>query len=81
MLTILCAACRNKLWKYEKIGHGHLVRCHKARITKWYKTEMLNDKIHCLCGKPIAIDKGSYYRMIAGSYTHTGTKKNKRKKR
>lgn len=77
MLTIHCAACRKKLWKYEKIGHGHVVRCHKERISKWYDIEVRDHKIHCLCGKVIGIDKGSHYRMISNSFTHTGTKRHK----
>lgn len=78
MLTIHCAACRKKLWKYDKIGHGHVVRCHKDRITKWFETETIGHKIHCRCGKEIGIDKGSHYRMIANAFTHTGTKRSKR---
>ncbi|BHH84823.1 hypothetical protein [Desulforhopalus sp. 52FAK] len=78
MLTILCAACRTKLWKYEKRGHGHVVRCHKERITKWYKADVVGHKVFCKCGKPIGVDKDGHYRMIAGSFTHTGTKQNKK---
>lgn len=78
MLTILCAACRKKLWKYEKLGHGHVVRCHKDRIGKWYTVEVVDHKLYCCCGKVIAIDKGSHYRMIANAFTHTGTKRNKK---
>lgn len=77
MLTIHCAACRKKLWKYDKVGHGHVVRCHKARIARMYATEVKAHKICCPCGKVIGIDKGSHYRMIANSFTHTGTKRNK----
>lgn len=39
MLTIRCAKCKSKLWKYDKIGQGEVLRCHKARITKWYVEE------------------------------------------
>jgi len=77
MLTIHCAACKTKLWKYDKIGHGHVVRCHKARIIKWYNGELVGSKFLCSCGKPIGIDKGSCFRMISGAFTHTGTKRNK----
>lgn len=77
MLTIHCAACKKKLWKYEKIGHGHVVRCHKERISKWYDIKAVDNKVHCSCGKVIGIDKGSHYRMISNSFTHTGTKRNK----
>lgn len=77
MLNILCAACKSKLWKYDKIGHGHVVRCHKARITRWFKAEQKEHKVYCKCGKPVGVDKGDHYRMISGTFTHTGTKRNK----
>lgn len=77
MLTILCAACKKKLWKYDKIGHGHVVRCHKDRIKKWYNVEIKEHKIYCKCGKVIGINKDGHYRMIANTFTHTGTKRNK----
>lgn len=76
MLTIYCAACRTKLWRYDKIGQGHVVRCHKAKIGKMYNGELREHKMFCPCGKPIGIDKGSHFRMIAGAFTHTGTKRN-----
>lgn len=78
MLTIHCAACKKKLWKYEKFGHGHVVRCHKSRITRMFPVEKVGAKIHCQCGKVIAVDKGSHYRMISKAFTHTGTKRNKK---
>ena len=78
MLTILCAACRSKLWKYEKRGYGHVVRCHKEGIVKWYKAELVGNKVHCKCGKAIGVDKETSYRMISGTFTHTGTKQNKK---
>ncbi len=77
MLTIHCAACKKKLWRYNKIGQGEVLRCHKERIDKIYHLAPLKgDKIHCLCGKKIGIDKGSYYKMIRKSFTYKGTKRN-----
>lgn len=78
MLTITCAACKTKLWRYEKIGHGHVVRCHKDRITKWFKAKERDHKVYCTCGKPIGVDKESHFRMIKGAFSFTGTKSNKR---
>ena len=76
MLTIKCAACKKKLWKYDKIGPGEVLRCHKDRVTKWYVSLEKNTKIKCLCGKKIGIDKGRYIKMIAKAFTYTGTKRN-----
>ena len=76
MLTIKCSACKRKLWKYDKIGQGQVLRCHKDRITKAYDYEQQGEKIVCLCGKPIGIDKGSSIKMIRNAFIYTGTKRN-----
>ena len=77
MLTIKCAACKTKLWRYDKIGPGEVLRCHKSRIDKVYtQYKTVKDKIYCTCGKPIGIDKGSFYKMISKAFTYSGTKRN-----
>jgi len=38
---------------------------------------MGEDKIKCLCGKDVGIDKGSYIKMIGKAFTYSGTKRNK----
>ena len=76
MLVIRCAACKNKLWKYDKIGPGEVLRCHKARITKKYRFAARDGKIACGCGKEIGIDKGSFIKMISKTFTYSGTKRN-----
>ena len=77
MLTIKCAACKQKLWKYDKIGPGEVLRCHKNRITKSYVSIERNNKIQCQCGKNIGIDKGRYIKMISKAFVYTGTKRNR----
>ena len=77
MLTIRCAACKGKLWRYRKIGPGEVLRCHKDRIQKMYTAVERDGRIYCSCGKDIGIDKGSFYKMIAKSFTYKGTKQNK----
>jgi len=79
MLIIKCAGCKRKLWKYNKIGHGKVLRCHKERITRPYldlstATDATNSKIYCQCGKEIGIDKGNYIKMIEKAFTYSGTK-------
>jgi hypothetical protein len=76
MLTIHCAACKKKLWRYDKIGPGAVLRCHKDRIKKMYNGEVYEHKIRCPCGKDIGIDKGMHYKMIAKAFTCKGTKRN-----
>ncbi|MDM8520021.1 hypothetical protein QUF64_08240 [Anaerolineales bacterium HSG6] len=76
MLTIKCAACKRKLWKYDKIGHGEVLRCHKSRMGRIYDYEQRAQKLFCRCGKPIGIDKGSFIKMIKNGFVYTGTKRN-----
>lgn len=76
MLILKCAACKGKLWRYDKIGPGEVLRCHKSRIKKMYSAEECDGRIYCSCGKDIGIDKGSFYKMIAKAFTYKGTKRN-----
>ena len=77
MLTIKCAACKRKLFKYDKIGQGEVLRCHKSRITQFYQQlDRVDAKVTCACGKALGIDKGTYYKMIAKAFTYSGTKRN-----
>lgn len=76
MLVIKCSACKRKLWKYDKIGQGEVLRCHKDRMTKIYVSIHQEKKILCRCGKEIGIDKGGYIKMIAKAFTYSGTKRN-----
>lgn len=76
MLIIRCSACKSKLWRYDKIGPGEVLRCHKVRIKKMFSAVVGdNGRIYCKCGKGIAIDKGSFYKMIAKAFTYRGTKR------
>ena len=76
MLVIRCSACKRKLWKYDKIGPGEVLRCHKDRIAKVYGFEEEWDRVSCLCGHTFGIDKGGYYKMIGKAFTCSGTKRN-----
>ena len=76
MLTIKCAACKRKLWKYEKIGKGEVLRCYKGRISREYVFHRQGNKILCVCGKEIGIDKGAHIKMIKKGFIYTGKKRN-----
>lgn len=76
MLVLKCAACKRKLWRYDKIGPGEVLRCHKDQIKKMYGSRTDGNKIQCLCGKDVGIDKGTYYKMVAKAFTCSGTKRN-----
>ncbi|MFO7814209.1 MAG: hypothetical protein R6V14_00455 [Halanaerobiales bacterium] len=54
MLTIKCSKCKNKLFKYKKIGKGKVLRCWKSKITRIYDTKVENGKLRCgKCGNII----------------------------
>ncbi len=79
MLILKCSACKKKLWRYDKIGQGEVLRCHKERIDKFFYEPPIGEadhKIYCACGKELGIDKGTFYKMIAKSFTYSGTKRN-----
>jgi DNA-directed RNA polymerase subunit RPC12/RpoP len=77
VLVLKCAACKKKLWRYDKIGPGDVLRCHKDRIIKMYASIKEDDKIKCFCGKDVGIDKGTFIKMISRAFTYSGTKRNK----
>jgi hypothetical protein len=78
MLTIKCAACKQKLFKYHKIGSGSVLRCHKDRIQRNFNSMQRAGVLLCsCCGQSIGRDKGSYYSMDRKAFTATGTKSNK----
>jgi DNA-directed RNA polymerase subunit RPC12/RpoP len=76
MLVLKCAACKKKLWRYDKIGPGDVLRCHKDRIIKMYSSIKEDNKIKCTCGKDIGVDKGLFIKMISKAFTYSGTKRN-----
>lgn len=76
LLLLKCSACRRKLWKYYKIGQGEVLRCHKERIRKIFVYNEDENKIKCVCGNVLGIDKGSFIKMIAKSFTYRGGKEN-----
>ncbi|MGB3340580.1 MAG: hypothetical protein WBB37_03765 [bacterium] len=76
MLTIKCAKCKRKLFKYLKIGKGRILHCWKQRIKSDY-TIHDGDVIKCKCGQVIGIDQTKWIKMHQKSFVYTGTKQNK----
>ncbi len=65
--------------KYDKIGPGEVLRCHKSRIQRDYgNLELVDQKWRCRCGKEIGIDRGGFIKMIAKAFVYSGTKRPKR---
>ncbi len=76
MLTIKCAKCKRKLFKYLKIGKGRVLHCWKQRIKSDY-TIHDDDNIKCKCGQMIGIDQGKWIKMRQEAFIYTGKKENK----
>lgn len=74
MLTIKCAKCKTKLFKYRKIGKGKVLKCHKSRIKRNYQIEVVVDEYRCPCGNVIGVDEGSAIKMNDQEFIYTGTK-------
>ena len=78
ILTIKCARCKEKLFKYKKIGQGRVLRCYESKITRMYEAVVENNKLICgECGNEIGEIKSNhsrYVKMNQDEFTYTGTK-------
>ena len=71
MITIRCARCNAKVFRYVKIGKGRVLHCWPGRIMKDYSVRQGNE-VRCGCGNLIGIDEGKWIRMKRGSFTSSG---------
>jgi hypothetical protein len=76
MLTIKCAKCKSKVFRYQKLGKGRVLRCYKGRIKNDYSVRD-GSKVLCKCGNLIGIDEQKWVKMRRASFFHTGTKSNR----
>ena len=76
MLVIKCAGCKAKLFKYDKIGHGAVLRCYKDKITKNYELKYKETEAVCKCGNIIGSNLGLCIKMNQSAFTYSGTKRN-----
>ncbi len=72
MIIVKCAKCKKKIFKYQKIGNGHLWHCWKERIIENYSLQDGN-KIKCQCGNLIGIEQGKWIKMKQHSFIYSGT--------
>jgi hypothetical protein len=76
MITIKCAKCRNKLFKYHKVGKGKVIHCWDAKVIKDY-TVAKNPEIFCVCGNLIGKRVPKGVRMKQNAFTCSGNITNK----
>ncbi|MDH4211204.1 MAG: hypothetical protein OEV79_07115 [candidate division WOR-3 bacterium] len=76
MLTIKCARCKGKIFRYLKVGKGHVLRCYKSRISRDYSIRE-GSEVLCRCGNLIGIEADKCIKMRRNAFFHTGTKVSK----
>jgi hypothetical protein len=72
MLTVKCAKCRSKVFKYSKVGKGRLLHCWPDRIVKDYSLRE-GSEVRCRCGNLIGIDEGRWIKLKSKSFIRSGT--------
>ena len=72
MMTIKCAACKSKVFKYQKVGKGKIITCWNSKIMKDYSLRE-NGLVKCTCGNVIGVEMGKGVRMKQGHFTFSGT--------
>ncbi len=73
MLIIKCSRCKKKIFKYQKIGSGAVLKCHFSKITEWLIEAPTTD-LFCECNNKIGIKKDDCYKMIEKSFVARGQK-------
>ncbi len=72
MITIKCAKCKRKIFKYLKIGKGKLWHCWHNRIMEDYGFRDGNE-VRCQCGNLIGINEGKWIKLKQNAFTYSGT--------
>lgn len=73
MITIKCAKCKAKLFRYLKIGKGQVRHLWPDRISEDFSIHEGNE-IKCQCGNVIGKDEEKYINLKRSAFTHTGRK-------
>ncbi len=72
MIIIKCARCKQKIFKYEKIGKGRIWHCWKQRIKKDYSLHK-DGEIRCSCGNIIGILEAKWIKMKQNAFEYSGS--------
>ncbi|NYT11404.1 MAG: hypothetical protein GKC03_02495 [Methanomassiliicoccales archaeon] len=72
MITIRCAKCKRRIFRYAKMKKVKVLHCWKDRIER---DDSIRDgeKVLCHCGNQIGVDEGKWIKMKQGSFTYSGT--------
>jgi len=74
MLTIKCAGCKAKIFKYKKFGKGKVLYCYKDRIKEDFSSKDGKDYKCKKCGRVIGLDEGGRIKMKQNAFTYSGFK-------
>jgi hypothetical protein len=72
MLTIRCAKCRAKIFKYKKVGKGRVLHCWKGRILEDHSVRN-GAEARCTCGNLIGVDERKWIKMKQNAFTCSGS--------
>jgi hypothetical protein len=73
MITVSCASCGAKLFRYQKIGKGRLLHCWKTRISSDHTRREGVDIFCPTCGQHIGVVETQWINMHGGSFTVKGS--------
>lgn len=73
MITIKCARCKRKIFRYIKVGKGKLWHCWKDRIVEDFSIHD-GKNIKCNCGNLIGVDKEKWIKLKQDSFITSGSK-------
>ena len=73
MITIKCARCKSKIFKYVKIGQGQILKIYKDRISEDFSMRR-DGQVFCICGNVIGKEHEGFIKPIKGNITYTGRK-------
>lgn len=73
MITIKCAKCKFKIFKYLKIGQGQILKIYIDRISEDNSIRK-NGEVLCKCGNVIGKEFDGFIKTRKGNFTHTGRK-------
>ncbi|MDY6918482.1 MAG: hypothetical protein SVP26_11210 [Chloroflexota bacterium] len=76
MITVRCARCSARVFRYEKVGKGRLLHCWKGRIVTDYSVRD-GPYVKCPCGNVIGIDEGKWVKLKQRSFTCSGAARRK----
>lgn len=74
MITIKCSKCKNKIFKYKKIGKGKIIRLYFDRIQKNYAIKRDGKYLCSKCENVIGINKKKFVKMRDIAFTYSGHK-------